>query len=81
MGSKELPLSSSKYEMTKIDDYHSLLIRQVAPLDADEYVAKAVNAGGNRTSRANIVVKCMYDASHYYAAFMFFLHIFCICYD
>ena len=41
---------TNKYEMVRIGDYHSLVIRQVAPMDADEYIAKATNSGGSRTN-------------------------------
>ncbi|XP_054161595.1 twitchin-like isoform X2 [Oppia nitens] len=46
-----------KYSMIKDGDTYTLTIFEVFGEDADEYACRAVNKGGSRTSRAELVIK------------------------
>lgn len=50
----------TKYSMTQEGDTYTLTIREVYGEDADEYACRAVNKGGSRTSRAELIIKSMY---------------------
>lgn len=46
-----------KYAMLKEGDTYTLVISGVYGEDADEYACRAVNKGGSRTSRAELIIK------------------------
>ncbi|KAG1672466.1 Twitchin [Nymphon striatum] len=55
-GMRELS-EGSKYTMLKEGDTYTLVISEVYGEDADEYSCRAVNKGGSRTSRAELIIK------------------------
>ncbi|XP_055331451.1 twitchin-like isoform X3 [Paramacrobiotus metropolitanus] len=55
-GSREL-YDSNKYMMTVRGNVYTLTISDVFGEDADEYSCRAVNKGGSKTSRADVVIK------------------------
>jgi len=59
-GSREIS-NSDKYVITSDGDTYTLEIRDVFGEDQDEYQVKATNRGGTKTSRADLVISCMYQ--------------------
>ena len=55
-GSREI-FDSDKYEISTDGDKHTLLIKNVFGEDQDEYVVRASNAGGSKTSRADLEIR------------------------
>ncbi|XP_013785867.1 twitchin-like, partial [Limulus polyphemus] len=55
-GMREL-FEGGKYSMIREGDTHTLMISEVYGEDADEYTCRAVNRGGARTSRAELIIK------------------------
>ncbi len=51
-------MESGKYEMSKEGNKYILVIHDVYGEDADEYVVKASNRAGTRSSRADLVIRC-----------------------
>ena len=55
-GSQALVATPSKYEMDDDDQVHTLVIKNVSLDDADEYIVRATNDLGSKTSRACVIV-------------------------
>lgn len=55
-GSQALMATPSKYEMDDDDQVHTLVIKSVSLDDADEYIVRATNDLGSKTSRAYVTV-------------------------
>lgn len=46
----------TKYHMLKEGDVYSLIVNDVYGEDADEYVCRAVNKGGIKSTRAELII-------------------------
>ena len=49
---------SDKYEIVDDGERQSLVVKDVFGEDEDEYSCRASNRGGNRTSRAELEIRC-----------------------
>jgi hypothetical protein len=58
-GAREI-IHGTKYHMLKEGDVYSLIVNDVYGEDADEYVCRAVNKGGIKSTRAELIImsKC-----------------------
>ncbi|PSN48991.1 hypothetical protein C0J52_03867 [Blattella germanica] len=54
-GAREI-LHGTKYHMLKEGDVYSLIVNDVYGEDADEYVCRAVNKGGIKSTRAELII-------------------------
>lgn len=70
-GAREI-IHGTKYHMLKEGDVYSLIVNDVYGEDADEYVCRAVNKGGIKSTRAELVIMskfciycCLMNASLY----------------
>ena len=66
-GSREIS-DGPKYEISSDGDRHSLVVKDVFGEDQDEYVVRAFNRGGNKTSRADLEISC--KLSHHFGYFV-----------
>jgi hypothetical protein len=59
-GAREIT-HGTKYHMLKEGDVYSLIVNDVYGEDADEYVCRAVNKGGIKSTRAELIImsKCL----------------------
>lgn len=58
-GAREIT-QGSKYHMLQEGNTYSLIVNDVYGEDADEYVCRATNKGGVKSSRAELVIMSMY---------------------
>ena len=68
-GSREI-FDSDKYEISTDGDKYTLLIKNVFGEDQDEYVVRASNAGGSKTSRADLEIRGNRDKAMHYDAIL-----------
>lgn len=54
-GAREI-IHGTKYHMLKEGDVYSLIVNDVYGEDADEYVCRAVNKGGIKSTRAELII-------------------------
>jgi len=54
-GAREV-IHGTKYHMLKEGDVYSLIVNDVYGEDADEYVCRAVNKGGIKSTRAELII-------------------------
>lgn len=48
----------ARHFMFSEHDTHTLIINNVYGVDADEYVCRAVNKGGVKSTRAELIINC-----------------------
>lgn len=58
-GSREI-FDDHKHEIVADGDTYSLIIKEVFGEDQDEYLCRASNRGGTKTSRADLEISCKY---------------------
>ena len=57
-GSREV-FDGDKYEISADGDRYTLVVKNVFGEDQDEYVVRASNGAGSKTSRADLEISCM----------------------
>ena len=56
-GTREI-FDGPKYEISGDGDTQTLVVKDIFGEDADEYVCKASNRGGHKSSRADLEISC-----------------------
>lgn len=74
-GAREI-VSGSRYSIYSEDDVHHLVINDVFGEDADEYVCRAVNKGGVKSTRAELIIMSKYKNKFKRIYFLFIYEIF-----
>jgi hypothetical protein len=55
-----------KYTITNEGEKYTLVVNNVDLDDQDEYSVKARNSAGQKSAKANLVVRCMQNISHHF---------------